>query len=87
MPRKLADLEMLFAGLGSERAELEQAIERMIGEMAGVPPEDRAARGWADDGPLTRQFLEATNRQAELEAELETVSRAIADAKDLPRPH
>jgi hypothetical protein len=42
---------------------------------------------WAFDGALTKQFLDLTNRQAELETEIEAVSRAITAVKKPVLPH
>jgi hypothetical protein len=87
MPKKLVDLEALFTDLNKERAELDMAIEEMMADMADLPPERRSTSDWAPDGALTKQFLDMTNRQAELEAEIATVSRAITDAKMPILPH
>ena len=87
MPNKLADLEAQLFDLNKERAELDMAIEQMIANMAEVPNEKRSTNDWAPDGALTKQFLDMTNRQAELEAEIVTVSRAITAAKKPILPH
>jgi hypothetical protein len=87
MPNKLADLEAQLFDLNKERAELDMAIEEMMADMAALPTERRSASDWASDGALTKQFLDMTNRQAELEAEIVTVSRAITAAKKPVLPH
>ena len=87
MPKKLANLEVLFADLSKERAELDTAIEQMMANMAEVPPEKRSTSDWASNGALTKQFLDLTNRQAQLEAEIVAVSRAITAAKKPVLPH
>lgn len=84
---KLAELEGLVADLNRERSELDVTIENMMANMADVPPERRSSSDWSSDGTLTKQFLDATNRQAELEAEIVTISRAIAAAKKPVLPH
>lgn len=81
MSNKLTELEARFADLSQERAELDTAIEEMIGDMAEVAPEKRSAADWSPDGALTRKYLELTKRQAAVEAEFLTVSRAINAAK------
>jgi len=81
MPNKLADLEALLADLSKERAEIDTAIGQMMANMAEVPPEKRSSGDWAPDGALTKQFLDLTNRQAEVEAEIIAVYRAITAAK------
>jgi len=81
MPTKLADLEALFADLSKERVEIDTAIEQMMANMAEAPPENRSTSDWASNGTLTKQFLDLTNRQAALEAEIVAVSRAITAAK------
>jgi hypothetical protein len=87
MPNKLADLEALFTDLNKERAELDTAIEEMMADMADLPPERRSTNDWAPDGALTKQFLDLTNRQAELEAEIVAVSGKITAAKKPVLPH
>ena len=81
MPNKVADLEALFADLARERTELDTAIEQMLANMAEMAPEMRSTSDWASNGTLTKQFLDLTNRQAALEAEIMAVSRAITAAK------
>ena len=81
MPNKPADLEALLADLSKERADLDRAIGQMMANMAEVPPEKRSSGDWAPDGALTKQFLDLTNRQAEVEAEIIAVYGAITAAK------
>jgi hypothetical protein len=87
MPNKLADLDVLLNDLIKERAELDTAIEQMMANMAEVPPEKRSSGDWAPDGALTKQFLDLTNRQAVLEAEIIAVYGAITAAKKRVLPH
>ncbi len=87
MSKKLAELEALFADLSEERVEIERSIETMMTDLADVPLAQRATGGWASDGPLTKRYLDLTNRQAGLEAEIDAVSRAIAEIKRTPRPN
>jgi hypothetical protein len=87
MSKKLAELEVLFADLSEERVEIERSIETMMADLADVPLAQRAAGGWASDGPLTKRYLDLTNRQTNLEAEIDAVSRAIAEIKGAPRPN
>jgi chromosome segregation ATPase len=87
MPNKLTDLEAQLTDLNNERTELDATIEQMIANMAEIPPEKRSMSDWAFDGALTKQFLDLTNRQAELETEIEAVSRAITAAKKPVLPH
>jgi chromosome segregation ATPase len=87
MQNKLTDLEAQLTDLNKERGEIEATIEQMIANMAEVPPEKRSASDWASDGALTRQFLDLTNRQTELETEIEAVSRVITAAKKPALPH
>ena len=86
MPNKLADLEAQLFDLNKERAELDMAIEEMA-DMADLPTERRSASDWVSNGALTKQFLDLTNRQAELEAKIATISREIAAAKKPVLPH
>jgi hypothetical protein len=76
-----------FADLNEERTELDATIEQTIASMAEVPPERRSAGAWASHGALTKQFLDLTDRQAELKIEIEAVSRAITAPKKPVLPH
>jgi hypothetical protein len=87
MSKKLSELQALLLDLSDERNKLDEAIEQMMARMAEVPPEQRSRNDWAPDGALTRQFLVMTNRQAELDAEIQTVSRDIAARKPRPQLH
>jgi hypothetical protein len=78
MSKKLAELKALLADLKEERESVETAIEQMVGELATVAPEQRAGGGWGPDGERTRAFLDLTNRQSDLEAEIDVVSREVA---------
>ena len=77
MPKKRANLEPLLADLSQERDALDAAIESMMADMAQVPPEQRSSSDWASDGARTRQFLDLTNRQAEVEREIVALSQEI----------
>jgi len=78
MSRKLAELKALLIELREERERVDAGIEQMVGELAAVAPEQRAGGGWGPDGERTRAFLDLTNRQSELETEIDAVSREIA---------
>jgi len=82
MANKLDDMKARLADLSSERAQLDTAIDEMIASMAEVPPEQRAASDWAPNGASTRKYLESTNRQAEVEAEIIELGRAIVEADE-----
>jgi len=82
MAEKLNDMNARLAELSEQRAKLDAAIEEMIGDLAEVAPEQRSARDWAPNGPKTRKYLELTNSQAEIEAEIVTLSRAIVESSD-----
>jgi hypothetical protein len=77
---KQSDGMNLLAELNRERDALDDTIEGMIADMADAPPEARRTGDWAADGRLTREYLELTNRQAELEQEIANLSRAITAA-------
>jgi len=81
MAETLSELDLLLADLNDERDQLDSQIEQMMAALAEVPPDDRAENGWGPDGALTREFLELTNRQTDLEAEIQTVQEAIAAQK------
>jgi hypothetical protein len=76
-----------LAELTRERDELEETIEGMIADMADASPQARRTGDWAADGVLTRKYLEATNRQAEVEHEITDLSRALAAAADSTLPN
>lgn len=81
MAKKPDDLTVL-SEMTRERDELDAVIEELIADMALAPPEARKSGDWATDGASTKRYLELTNRQAELENEIVTLSRAItASAK------
>jgi len=84
MAEKPEDMTARLAQLTDERASLDAAIEDMIVSMAQVPAEQRAAGPWARDGASTRKYLELTARQAEVEAEIIRLGRAIASSNDDP---
>jgi hypothetical protein len=83
---KLANLKTRLAELTDERVRLDAAIEEMISDMAQVPPEQRARGPWARDGASTRKYLELTARQADVEAEIVDLTRAIAESGEGPPP-
>ena len=84
MAEKLEDMKTRLAQLTGERADLDAAIEDMIVSMAQVPAEERADGPWARDGASTRKYLELTGRQAEVEAEIIKLGRAIVASDDEP---
>jgi hypothetical protein len=84
MAEKLKEMSARLAELSEKRGKLDAAIEEMIGDMADVAPEQRSVGDWAPNGPKTRKYLELTNSQAEIEAEIVTLSRAIAEFDDGP---
>ena len=84
MAEKLEDMKTRLAQLTGERADLDAAIEDMIVSMAQVPAEERARGPWARDGASTRKYLALTERQAEVETEIVTLSRAIVASDGEP---
>ena len=84
MAEKLEDMKTRLAQLTEERAALDAAIEDMIVSMAQVSAEQRAGGPWARDGASTRKYLELTGRQAEVEAEIIKLGRAIASSDSEP---
>lgn len=85
MAEKLEDMKLRLASLSDERTSLDAAIEDMITDMAQVAPEQRERGAWARDGSSTRKYLELTERQAEVETEIVTLSRAIVASNDEPK--
>ena len=76
-----------LAQLTRERDTLEADIEDMIGAMAAVAPEERAAGEWATDGAATRRYLGLTQRQSDVEHEIAELSRALAASAPPTRPN
>jgi hypothetical protein len=87
MSKKLSELESLLAELSRERDAIDTAVEQMMARMAETPSDQRSSNGWAPDGPLTREFLAMTNRQAELDSDIQAVTRDIAARKPPPQLH
>jgi hypothetical protein len=81
---KREEMEAHLADLNGEQGELETAIEAMITEMAAASPEDRKTGLWGSNGASTRKYLELVDRQAEVEAAIIELNRAIraADGAD-----
>ena len=82
MANKLDEMKALLADLSSERARLDAAIEEMIASLAELAPEQRSASDWAPDGASTKKYLELTERQAAVEAEIIDLGRAIVETDE-----
>lgn len=76
--KKLDDMRTRLAELRDERDRLEAAVDEMIGAMAEVPPEQRAASEWGPSGVSTKRYLELTEHLADVETEIVDLGRAIA---------
>ena len=66
MATKLDDMKVQLAALSAERDGLDTEIEEMIASMAEVPAEQRKVGDWSPNGPMTKKYLDLTNRQAEV---------------------
>lgn len=80
----MTDLTRHFAllkELEQENQDIETAIAELMGEMERVPPEQRSAGEWGPAGSQTRRFIELSQRQDEIAAEIKLVSAAIEAAK------
>jgi hypothetical protein len=80
----MTDLSRHFAllkELEQENQELETAIHDLMIEMERVPPEQRSKGEWGPAGTQTRRFIELSERQDEIAAEIKLVSAAIQAAK------
>jgi len=86
MANKLDEMKALLADLSSERAQLDAAIEEMIASVAELAPEQRSASDWAPDGASTKKYLELTERQAAVEAEIIELGRAIVEIDEPASP-
>jgi hypothetical protein len=82
MATKLDDMKVQLATLSAERDLLDSAIEEMIANMAEVPAEQRKVGDWSPNGAMTRKYLALTNRQAEVEAEIVDLGRAIIESDE-----
>jgi hypothetical protein len=79
----MTDLSRHFAllkELEQENADIEIAISELMGEMERVPPEQRSKGEWGPSGTQTRRFIELSERQDEIAAEIKLVSAAIQSA-------
>ena len=80
----MTDLSKHFAllkELEDEHREIEAAIEDMMADMERVPPAERSASEWGPSGTLTKRFIELSERQNEIAAEMKLVSASIGSAK------
>jgi hypothetical protein len=71
----------LLKELEQENQDIETAISDLMDEMARVPPEQRSAGEWGPSGSQTKRFIELSERQNEIAAEIKLVSAAIESAK------
>jgi hypothetical protein len=80
----MTDLSRHFAllkELEQENQDIETAINDLMGEMERVPPDQRSKGEWGPAGTQTRRFIELSERQDEIAAEIKLVSAAIQSAK------
>ena len=70
----------LLKELEQENQEIETAIANLIDEMERVPPEQRSTGEWGPAGTQTKRFIELSERQNEIAAEIKLVSAAIESA-------
>jgi hypothetical protein len=82
MATKIDDMKVQLAALSTERDVLDSAIEEMIASMAEVPAEQRKVGDWSPNGAMTKKYLDLTNRQAEVEAEIVDLGRAIMESDE-----
>ena len=79
----MTDLKAHFAllkGLEQENQDLQEQIDQLMADMERVPPEQRSPAEWGPSGTLTQRFIELSERQNEIAAELKLVSLAIEQA-------
>jgi hypothetical protein len=80
----MTDLKAHFAllkELQQEEQDVQKRLDALMAELEGVQPELRSAGEWGPDGTLTRRFIELSDRQNEITAEIKLVSAAIESAK------
>jgi hypothetical protein len=71
----------LLKELQQEDQDVQERLDALMAELEGVQPELRSAGEWGPDGTLTRRFMELSERQNEIAAEIKLVSAAIESAK------
>ena len=71
----------LLKELEQENQQIETAIAELMDEMERIPLEQRAAGEWGPSGTRTKRFIEMSERQNEIAAEIKLVSVAIESAK------
>ena len=71
----------LLKELEQENQDIETALTDLMSEMERVPPEQRSTGAWGPSGTQTRRFIELSERQNEIAAEIKLVSAAINSAK------
>ena len=71
----------LLKELEQENQDIETTIADLMDEMERVPPEQRSAGEWGPSGTQTKRFIELSERQNEIAAEIKLVSAAIESAK------
>jgi hypothetical protein len=79
----MTDLKAHFAllkELQQEDRDVQERLDRLMAELENVQPELRSAGEWGPDGTLTRRFIELSERQNEIAAEIKLVSAAIESA-------
>ena len=80
----MTDLSAYFAllkELEQENREVEAALDALMAELESVQPELRSVGEWGPSGSQTKRFLELSERQNEIAAEIKLVSAAIESAK------
>jgi hypothetical protein len=75
----------LLQELERENQEIQDTIEGLMADMERLPPEQRPDDQWGPSGTLTRRFIELSERQHEIAAEIKLVTAAIASAKPAGR--
>ena len=77
----------LLRELEQENRDVEAALDELMIEMERVPPEQRSAGEWGPAGIRTQRFIELSERQNEIAAEIKLVSAAIEAAKPAGQPN
>ena len=80
----MSDVKAHFAllqELERENQEIQDTIEGLMADMERLPPEQRPADQWGPSGTLTRRFIELSERQNQIAAEIKLVTAAVASAK------
>lgn len=77
----------LLKQLERENDEAQNELDHLMGELERVPAEQRPASEWGPNGIRTKRFLELSERQNEIAAEMKKLSKAIEKSAPSKTPN